>query len=153
MLNLFRIFAIRRRGSATPLDDFMLRLRIAAVVLGVYWLALFISTHMPPGPVLTHRVLPLDKVAHFCGYGLLAVLFAWTAIGIRKPSIMSMLILWGVIVLYGAFDELTQAFVRRTPDPMDWLADAMGAMLGLAAYGLCVTLWLRRRQPSTNRTQ
>jgi VanZ family protein len=50
------------------------------------------------------------------------------------PLIIGVLTL---IALYGAFDELTQAFVRnREPDLYDWLADLAGALLGIAAYSV-----------------
>lgn len=73
--------------------------------------------------------LPLDKVAHFAMYGILGLLAGraarqtWHRLG------------WGWFVagglILGALDELQQYFIpSRSSDPMDWLADAAGYLIG-----------------------
>lgn len=76
-----------------------------------------------------------DKVAHF---GLFAVLGGTLAWG-RRRSGAAVAHGWLIAVglLYGVSDELHQMYVPgRMPDPLDWLADAFGVVVG---YG---TTWV-----------
>ena len=41
-----------------------------------------------------------------------------------------------IAATYGVVDELTQAFVGRTPDIKDWVADLMGATMGSVSAGV-----------------
>jgi VanZ family protein len=62
-------------------------------------------------------------------------------------TILKGVALWAVVGIYGVFDELTQGFVpRRTPDLKDWIADAIGAAIGLSLFALLGVLVRRRRQ-------
>ena len=102
---------------------------IIAIALIIYWVALFYGTHspLPPGMLPGHS----DKIIHFVAYGGLAALlmslrasrgpFPWTSIVAR----------WLFLAFYGAFDEITQALVNRSPDLEDWYADLLGAAVGL----------------------
>ena len=96
-------------------------------VLVVYWMAMLWGTHRPPGP--PGPDLHLDKVAHLGGFFGLAVLVGLTlhkygrAIWIALP----------IVMLYAAADELTQPSFGRTADPLDWIADGIGAVCGLLA--------------------
>jgi len=149
MLNLRRLFAINQAHSGDPLDAFMLRLRIATVVLALYWLALFTSTHVPTGLPDGSHWLPMDKIAHLTGYSILALLLAWTVLGSGQMTMWRGLTLWGIVASYGVFDEVTQRFVPpRTPDPKDWLADALGAGIGLSLFAWFGVLTRRRRSKS-----
>lgn len=144
--NLRRLFTASRVRTA-GLDAFMLRLRIATIVLVVYWLALFTATHVPGGLHDTRHLLPTDKIAHLTGYTLLALLLAWTVLGREQITIRRAVVLWAIVATYGIFDEITQGFVpRRSPDPKDWIADAIGAVLGLALFGFCAAHISRRLQ-------
>jgi VanZ family protein len=73
-----------------------------------------------------------------------AVLGGLTALALRRDDWGTVLLVIGLCALYGASDELHQAFVPfRTPDVLDWITDVAGAAIGTAAY-LLVTL---RREP------
>lgn len=78
--------------------------------------------------------LPLDKVAHFLVFGLLA-----TAI-IRIPYIHSKkwrgaLITIAIVALYAAADEYHQSFTPgRQVEFDDWIADVLGAILATSLY-------------------
>ena len=115
----------------------MLALRIIAWLLtALYWVVIFILTHLPPSGL--PRVQVSDKAAHFVGYGLLSaglfVSLSLTGLSSRRCAIVVLVIAMG----YGAFDEWTQQFVRRSSELDDWLADVGGALL---AVGL---MWLGR---------
>lgn len=104
----------------------------AALVL--YWLALFTGTHIPIN--LKPDVPGNDKMQHFLGYGGLAFLLGCLILlqsghsGKRRVMLIGAMAL---LALYGAFDELTQLFVGRSCDLLDWLADLGGSAIGLTA--------------------
>ena len=115
----------------------MLALRLFAWALtAAYWVVIFVLTHLPPSGL--PRVQVSDKTAHFVGYGLLSaglfVSLSLTGLSARRCAIIVLVVAMG----YGAFDEWSQQFVRRSSELDDWLADVGGALL---AVGL---MWLAR---------
>jgi VanZ family protein len=109
------------------------RVRVAALLLVLYWAALFVATHVPvSGVKMGHNG---DKVAHFCAYAGLTFLLAWVVYHRRRLTRRDWLVLLIVAAIYGGVDELFQKFVPgRTADVWDWLADVCGAVVGIAAY-------------------
>ena len=107
---------------------------LSKIALGLFWLALFVATHVPP----TTYLLPVqgnDKVAHFAAYLFLALLLAtaWQlAGGILMPR--HLVFAWLAILAYGAFDEVTQIPIGRDCNIWDWTADACGAAVGLLLF-------------------
>jgi hypothetical protein len=78
---------------------------------------------------------------HLGEYFVLGALALWAA---RREDRRTVLLILALCALYGASDEFHQAFVPfRTPDPVDWLTDVVGA-----AAGVSVFLWwtVRRRR-------
>jgi len=76
---------------------------------------------------------PWDKVYHALNFGVLA-LFLRLASGRAWLAVL-------LASLYGATDELHQAFVPgRSADPADWLADTLGALAAVLLY----ERWARR---------
>jgi VanZ family protein len=110
--------------------------RVRLVALMVYFVALFVATHLPPrgGPPSENH---LDKVLHFVAYAMLAWLLAW-AIGppTRMHWLKWSLALWLAVGVYGAVEEFFQPMVGRTCDWNDWWADLAGAGVGLLLYRL-----------------
>lgn len=110
--------------------------RWIAVVTVLYWLALFIGTHiplrLPPGSLPKDG----DKVVHFIAYlGLSYLLGLWFAAK-RAMSARHYVLVFLVVAVYGALDELLQGPVNRSPDLADWIADVLGGMTGLVLlYG------------------
>ena len=104
------------------------------LVLGCYWAALFIGTHVPG----TAPLVPgdtIDKVVHAIAFAILAALLATTWEATREVPLRGRLfVTWLVVVTYGAIDEWTQPFVGRHASVADWLADAVGAAVGLGLY-------------------
>jgi VanZ family protein len=123
----------------------MFRLRVSTLVLAVYWLAMFVATHMPggTGPGVNH---PYDKLGHAGLYGLLAFLLCWTVVGVRHIRLGTFAVLWGVAMAYGAMDEFSQQLVPdRDASLADWVADAIGSGLGLVGFFLLTIVYRRGR--------
>ncbi len=94
-----------------------------------YWVMLAGATHLPPSSPVPLPGAGYDRVVHTSCFLLLTLLTHW-AIPVRTPRI---LLAWGVTLLaYAALDEWTQAWVGRTPDPLDWVCDAAGIIGGTA---------------------
>lgn len=118
MSRLARIFApIQRRPG---------------LALAIFWPVAFIGTHFPRfGPLRGEpRRYPVDKLAHFLCYAVLAWLMTRLLAQRMRPAAAIVLTLL-LVAAYGAIDELTQPFVGRTTDLWDFIADLAGAVLGV----------------------
>jgi VanZ family protein len=95
----------------------------------------------------------LDKLLHAAGYSLLGVLF-YRAYRSRWPGASGWTMANASLLsaaFYGMTDEIHQYFVPgRSADPWDWLADTVGAMLGVIAYHAYLFLSARRSWPGRN---
>jgi hypothetical protein len=126
------------------------------IALGLYWLALFAMTHMPS----EMAALPgasTDKIVHFAAFALLAMLLAtaWH-LTVGQIALRHMALAWVMLVLYGALDEWTQTFVDRQASVYDLLGDAVGALIGLAAFSAVrrlITARLQRSEQSKRANQ
>ena len=102
-------------------------------LLVIYWAALFVGTHVP-APMTGMQ--SNDKLLHLVAYSGLAFLVVWVIAGTR-PRLHSVIASVGLVVAYGAVDELLQLMIPgRHGDLWDWLADVAGAGLGLLLYFL-----------------
>jgi VanZ family protein len=116
---------------------------LSKVALGLFWLALFVGTHLP----VQTEILPpdgRDKLAHFGAYLTLAFLVAATwqlAAGFLTPR--HLVFAWIAVAVYGAVDEVTQIPVGRVCDLWDWTADACGAAAGIVIFALTRRLLVR----------
>ena len=110
------------------------RRRLIWIALAVYWLGLFVATHLPPRHV---PPIPVnDKIEHVGGFTILAMLLS--ILIDRRSATRAFLIVVGICLIYGALDEWTQPFVGRSCDLRDWLADSCGAIVG-SLFGLLIT--------------
>ena len=107
----------------------------------LYWVLLFIATHIP----LVKGTLPpgTDVPIHFIAYAGLSFLVVWWLSfkwDILSPKRLIMVLV--VLSCYGVLDELIQGIpvLRRHPSLDDWVADTLGALLG-------ITLFLLVRKP------
>ena len=118
-------------------------LRIASVCLILYWIAIFIGTHLPGSSV---PKLGNDKILHFGAFGGLAFLVAWALPTREGRAHMQAVWTLGLIVGYALIDELTQSFIPgRNCSLGDFIADAIGAVMGLTAYFIVKAI-LKRTQ-------
>lgn len=91
-----------------------------------------------------------DKAAHAIFFGILSVLLfrlfhRWSALSWGRAAILAIV----VTSLYGVSDEFHQSFVpERSPELADWVADTIGAFVGLTI----VAIFCRNREPRPERT-
>jgi VanZ family protein len=95
------------------------------VLLVGYWVALVVATHLPPRDVPNTGIN--DKLQHFAAYAILATLLVLTT---RTRTMKGVIIAIAICLIYGALDEWTQPLVGRDCELLDWLADAIGAIVG-----------------------
>lgn len=109
-------------------------LRWAVLFLSLYWIALFIGTHIPPGPIV-RQIGANDKLLHAGAYTGLSFLLAW-AIPTRPNRAYNVILAGIICVGYAGIDELLQIPVGRTADWNDFYADILGVIMGLSIYVL-----------------
>jgi len=115
-----------------------------------YWLLLFALTHVPISRASAARVKHADKAVHF------VLFFGLTWLGARavarRPTgslPIGTLTAWAAVyLLYAAADEWLQGFVRRTPNVLDWIADASGVVLATVWWGVRELKRTRNRNTS-----
>jgi hypothetical protein len=139
--NALNFTGLARNSQSTPADMLSPENRsrfttLSKIALGLFWLALFIGTHMP----VDTEILPRegrDKLAHFGAYLTLALLVAttWQLAGGYLTS-RHLVFAWLALAVYGVLDEVTQIPVGRVCDISDWTADACGAAAGLLVFAL-----------------
>jgi VanZ family protein len=119
----------------------MALIRVTTIVLGVYWLALFVATHLPS------RALPSmgsDKFYHVAAFGGLGFLLSWAMSLAVRSSRKQVVLVLVIAALYASFDEWSQRFVAgRQPDVADFVADMCGTALGLLCFVILRTILAR----------
>jgi VanZ family protein len=120
-----------------------IRAAVLTAVAIVYWAAMFAGTHWPVGPhVQPNKYALFDDLQHFVAFGGLALLLcgAGWAHGLGGWRLAGLVL--ATIAVYGVIDELTQGLVpRRVPSVSDWLANMLGAGLGVATFVCCRAIW------------
>jgi VanZ family protein len=123
---------------SSPASGLPLSWRLALLAgLLVYWLALFVGTHLPGNPNFrpTESLPHIDKVVHAAAFAGLAVLVLLGLSGWIRPSAALGLGVLVALGIYAGLDEFTQGFVRfRQPDVRDWVADMIGVLVGMAVF-------------------
>ena len=103
------------------------------LILGAYWVLIFVATHLPATHLPDVKVMGKDKTMHFMAYSGLALVFWLSYYRNARPSFRQKRT-WLVIftlIAYGIFDEITQKYVGRTTDIMDLLSDSCGILTAL----------------------
>jgi VanZ family protein len=115
----------------------------------LYWIALCVMTHLPPGQVHIPRVFT-DKQIHFAAYMMLSLVLGGAMMVTLPGRRWVPLYVIAVAMAYGAVDERTQLFVGRECELGDWIADVSGA--SAAAVVLFVAqFFLKSRQVPVGR--
>ena len=102
-------------------------------ILIFYWLGIFVTTHIPI-PGWAGEMGVSDKTMHFVAYMTLALLL-WFSTSFEKKADWKKLRPWllsAIVLLYGLVDELLQHFTRRSVDPRDFAANALGIAIAMA---------------------
>jgi len=109
-----------------------------ALSRGVFAVAVLVSLAVLFAPASDVPAAPpgVDKVVHGTLFAVLALSGRWAGIGRG--------VLPGLLVVYAAVSEVIQGVtpLDRSASVADWVADVVGVLLGLAAWGL---LTRRRR--------
>jgi len=116
--------------------------RFLQILLAGYWGLLFVATHIPRPPELP-RVQHGDKIIHFLAYGLLGILVSLVYGQARSLTLPRAVRLVAVLVVYAALDELLQIPAGRSCEWGDWIADSVGALLGVT--GIYVVAGMRQK--------
>ncbi len=102
-------------------------------------LAIFVGSSIPGEHIPKLKILEYDKLLHMAEYCILGFLFARALrhsglnIGFAKMVILAIII----TAFYGASDEFHQYFTPgRTADVFDFLADFVGANMGIFIFGI-----------------
>jgi VanZ family protein len=112
-----------------------IRTLLLLAATAAYWVMIFVGTHIP-GSVI-HGGGHRDKVFHFGAFAGLAILLCSCAAGFRRTRPAVYLGVVALAASYGVIDELTQRLAKnRTADPLDWLADVSGAIVGTLIFAL-----------------
>jgi len=111
---------------------------------GLSLAAAFVVTHMPPPPVPAPPLIN-DKLLHFIGFTALGMVGIWRLIGPPRPvgATTALATLLG-LAMYAAIDERTQPLFRRSCELGDWVADVIGAAVGIGIVLACRRLTLAR---------
>jgi VanZ family protein len=127
--------APRTRPARSPSQDLRPAALAAAVVL--------VATTAPvSGPAGAPPLAALLVHAVLFGAVAAALSVAWHRQGWGRPILGPVV----VATTYGALTEAVQLLLRhRTGDPVDVVADAVGALFG----ALAVAAWMVRRRPGT----
>ncbi len=120
----------------------------AWMAVGLWTLAIGVLSLLPVGGTGWIEVpLGLDKWMHAIFYGVLSFLgaVAWRATG-AGPGVAGVRAV-AQAVAYGGLVEWLQSMFARDPSLADWVADLVGATIGVAAW------WLarERRRPMEDR--
>jgi len=104
-------------------------------LLILYWILLFVATHIP----LKKGALPqgTDVPLHFIAYAGLAFLLTWwLSLKWDRLTFGRLLLILAGVSLFGVIDELLQGIpvLRREPSVKDWVADTLGAALGILLF-------------------
>ena len=107
--------------------------RLFLIALLLYWIALFIGTHLSldEGLVIDEDNI-LDKFMHVGAFAGLTFLYFFSVMIGRRLSIPRYFLWLLPLVIYGALDEVTQPLTGRECDILDWYSDLAGIPLGLA---------------------
>lgn len=117
-------------------------LRLASFCLLAYWVLIFIGTHLPVASM--PNISGNDKLLHFGAFGGLAFLVAWALPTREGKALQRGLWTLAIIIGYAMADELTQKLIPgRTCSLGDFIADSIGAMMGLAAYFVAKSVLVR----------
>lgn len=104
------------------------RLAVCLTYLGIA----FALTHTPADELGDLPDYLSDYILHGIGYFILGGLAVWVVLSNRrKPTPRVYLAVYLAILIYAVIDERTQPWVGRACEFSDWVADAVGALIGM----------------------
>lgn len=107
------------------------------IPIPLYLGMIFLMSSFSSLPFSLPRIENFDKLMHFSEYAVLAVLFSRAVGSMSKPRSLWMRILLcvGLVVVFGALDEIYQSTVpNRQSDIWDLVADSLGGLFGSGLF-------------------
>ncbi len=105
------------------------------------FISAFVVTHLPP-PDQPIKPLEHDKLLHMFGFFGLGTMVVWRLGSIRAMLPLPVAMAWyALLLMYGAFDELTQPITGRSCELYDFLADGFGGAIGMGMMFLTYPWW------------
>jgi VanZ family protein len=89
---------------------------------------------------------PGDKTMHLVAYAGLAFLWLFATATFGRVTWPVYLAAMAGAAIYGAVDEVSQAFVGRDMDLADWRFDMLGAGIGTIAFAALYAAWNARQR-------
>jgi VanZ family protein len=109
------------------------------VVAVLYWLMIFAGTHYPKDPHPGTGMI--DKWMHFTAFTGLSFLLSIALLRDGVLPFRTAIKIAMAAILYGIADELTQPFVGRDSEWMDWYFDIAGTLLGVTIVLVASRVW------------
>ena len=105
---------------------------IMTVLLAVYWIGIFVLTHIPI-PQVVYEAKVSDKTLHFVAYLIFTFLLCSAVSPNKKINWRKKTIWWLVLVMvaYAVIDEWLQQYIGRSTDLTDFFANMKGVATGL----------------------
>lgn len=124
------------------------RYRLALIVLIIYWVGIFIVSHIPKLHV--PKDVPVSgALLHAAAYFVLTLLLFANAGLLRRASLRAKKtwLLVGLIGAYAGLDELLQNFVQgRDGSIVDWAVDMASCLFCVGLLWVLGRLWLTGRR-------
>lgn len=96
--------------------------------------------------MMPRQLGPLDKVAHFSMYAVLAGLLT-RAVWQHRAMLSALVLTVVAVAVFGAVDEWHQRFIPgRSTELADWVADSLGGAVGVITASLLLPRWSKRSQ-------
>jgi VanZ family protein len=111
-------------------------------VTAAYTVVLVVATHIPRLDVSfdVGLAVPPDNFLHFAAYGVLGFLVGLIAAESGRGWHRWLPLTLATLAVFALIDETTQPMFGRAAEPLDWVADVVGAAAGLmAAAGVAAT--------------
>jgi VanZ family protein len=116
---------------------------VFSVATGLYAAVLVAATHYPKPERLFGGGVPPDKLLHFLAYGVLAVLATAASLARAPLTWTKAAVLAGGMAVFAMLDEITQPMFSRSAEPLDWVYDCIGIVIGIAIVAITSWAWER----------
>lgn len=128
------------------------RFRLAAWLAVALWAGTITYFSSLSGPEIQQLGLTFwDKAQHFSAFAvggaILALALRWSVTWPWKRLVRFAVV---ALMIFGALDEFHQVFTPRRSgaDPLDWLADCFGALVGVALFVVIYARFFRTDRPA-----
>jgi VanZ family protein len=131
------------REQTNPRNTRQTLLRRLLVVGTAGWAALIFTASSIPGSGVPSGFGSAAHYVEYAVFGALLRLLLATTPHHQEPTLSAI----AAASAYGVTDEVHQAFVpMRTPDPVDWVVDTLGALSGAGLAAVALRAFAHRKR-------